>query len=90
MKTDNQVALEIVETVKSFKIYMTKRPLKNWICKKVTDKNHYIFNLMGDPDAKSNLRKPNAIMESRLTVFDHVRVSTRRKTSDLKYLSIIA
>ena len=48
MKTDNQVALEIVETVKSFKIYMTKRPLKNWICKKVTDKNHYIFNLMGD------------------------------------------
>lgn len=56
----------------------------------MTDKNHYIFNLMGDPDAKSNLRKPNAIMESRLTVFDHVRVSTRRKTSDLKYLSIIA
>ena len=33
---------------------------------------------------------PANIMESRQTVFDHVRVSTRRKTSDLKYLFIIA
>ena len=39
-----------------------------WICKKVTDKPHYLFNLIGDTDAKPNLQKPNAIMESRLTV----------------------
>ena len=56
----------------------------------MTDKNHYIFNLMGDTDAKSNLRKPNAIMESRLTVLYDVRTSTGSKPSDLKYLSIIA
>ena len=56
----------------------------------MTDKNHYLFNLIGDTDAKPNLRKPNAIMESRLTVFWYVRASTRRNPSDLKYLSIIA
>lgn len=64
--------------------------LKEWICKKVTDKNHYLFNLIGDTDAKPNLRKPNAIMESRLTVFNHVRASTTYEPPDLKYLSIIA
>ena len=61
-----------------------------WICKKVTDKNHYLFNLISYTDTKPNLQKPNAIMESRLTVFYHVRTSTRRWTSALKYLSIIA
>jgi len=34
----------------------------------VTDKNHYRFNLISYTDAKPNLRKPNAIMESQLTV----------------------
>ena len=56
----------------------------------MTDKTHYLFNLIGYTDAKSNLQKPNAIMESRLTVFYYVRASTRRGPSDLKYLSIIA
>ena len=30
--------------------------------------NHYLFNLISYTDAKPNLQKPNAIMESRLTV----------------------